>query len=73
MDKGGMEMNLDCIDRSELVALIARGHNDTLVISYAQTKVDAIDARLSGDVRTALRLEQRCDRIYESLSKSLKW
>ncbi len=40
---------------------------------YALTKAKAMRARESGDIQRAVRLEDRCDAIYDHMPEHLKW
>ncbi len=66
-----MTPNLDCMSPEELgvYALLTDGP----LGRYASTKAQAMRYRLAGDIQRALNLEQRCDEIYQTLPKNLKW
>jgi hypothetical protein len=73
--------NLDCMSVDELNAwlVVAMQVRDLTAphvqgsIHYAQTKVLAMQDRLAGKIADAMRLESKCDRIYDSLPAFAQW
>lgn len=44
-----------------------------LLASYANNKAKAMESRMNGDMGTALRHEEECDKIYDRLPDSVRW
>ena len=62
--------NLDCMEPDDLDILAETFH---LLEKYALLKRDAMLARLSGHVDTALDLERECDKVYKDLPANARW
>ena len=43
------------------------------LVNYALAKADAMEARVAGRINDALRLEARCDALYDSLPARCRW
>jgi hypothetical protein len=41
--------------------------------NYARWKAQAIEARLSGEIAIAIRIEERCDSEYDRLPEWARW
>lgn len=71
--------NLDAMDADDLrewaadaplsLPEPARG----MLITYANTKADAMDQRLAGRILRAARLEIQCDALYQRLPDEFRW
>lgn len=44
-----------------------------LLAVYANNKAKAMESRLKGDIGTALRHEEECDKIYDRLPDEVRW
>ena len=44
-----------------------------LLAVYANNKSKAMESRIKGDIGTALRHEEECDRMYDRLPDSVRW
>jgi hypothetical protein len=66
-------VNLDAMSQSELLGVV---ENDSLpdgVREYAALKGMAMVHRLAGNIQEALRIEAKCDRIYDNLPDEWRW
>ena len=48
-------------------------HSTAKLANYAANKATAMRCRLEGNIQTALKYEQICDRIYNELPEWAKW
>jgi len=42
-------------------------------VKYAESKLGAMQARMDGQIGLALRYEEKCETIYNSLPKKARW
>lgn len=68
----GNDVNLDAMDISDLDEF-ANTSTDAELIEYAETKIEAMRARLDGRINHALALEAKCADLYEQLPTHLRW
>jgi hypothetical protein len=66
-------MNLDAITIDELHRFCQDESNPESLREYAAIKARAMEARIAGRIRAALKWEQSLDRIYDSLPDDLRW
>lgn len=73
-------MNLDCETKTTLQSVVAGTFDSTgvkwvdqIYMNYAEFKLKAMTARENGQIQEALKLEARCDRIYDSLPAWAQW
>lgn len=63
---------MDTLDLLKTVSNV-KGRGARLYRHYARYKVNAMRARLNGDIDYALKQEQTCERIYNRLPAKLRW
>lgn len=66
-------INLEGCTETELRAVHARPAVHADVRRMADIYLQSRAARLSGNIATAVRLEDAADRLYHTLPKSLRW
>lgn len=62
--------NLDCMDQSELERAASLFHRLSV---YAELKVRAMTLRKSGKIEAAIKDENDCEKIYQSLPSDWRW
>lgn len=67
-------VNLDAMPVSELQDFChLEVPPDPALMVYANLKILAIQCRLAGNIIKAVRLEAKCDALYEKLTPGAKW
>jgi len=68
-----MDVNLDCMDRGDLVDFCGNAANAIELRRYALLAIRASDARVSGNVTAALSIERDMQAAYDRLPVEMKW
>lgn len=68
-----IDVNLDAMMPDDLRAFITDCGHYQLLEKYARRKLVAMTLRAGGNIKSALRAEAACERIYQQLPQEVRW